>query len=81
MYQQETRAKGEGETMPLIQRKLTPDEAKTLIKKLQESDIKAGGKPRAYQYLSDNVGDWRMLPNGSTCFYCPPYYGYAQQYP
>jgi len=18
------------------------------------------------------VGDWRMLPNGSTCFYCPP---------
>jgi len=18
------------------------------------------------------VGDWRMLPNGATCFYCPP---------
>ena len=18
------------------------------------------------------VGDWRMLPNGETCFYCPP---------
>ena len=20
------------------------------------------------------VGDWRMMPNGSTCFYCPPIY-------
>ena len=20
------------------------------------------------------VGSWRMLPNGSTCFYCPPIY-------
>ena len=18
------------------------------------------------------VGDWRMMPNGATCFYCPP---------
>ena len=22
------------------------------------------------------IGSWRMLPNGETCFYCPPCYDY-----
>ena len=24
--------------------------------------------------VSGAVGDWRMLPNGETVFYCPPVY-------
>ena len=26
-----------------------------------------------YTIVSGKVGSWRMLPNGSTCFYCPAF--------
>jgi len=61
-----------GEAMRLVQDAAngilpTPDEAKEAVAYLSKllPDIKI-------VVCSGAVGDWRMLPNGSTCFYCPP---------
>ncbi len=45
----------------------TPDEAQEAIKSLKKLMPE-----KDFRICNGAVGSWRMLPNGATCFYCPP---------